>query len=305
MPKLFHPAEITGILPPLVTPLAEDESIDEKALRAAARFMLGQGVHGLVVGGSSGEGFNLATDELRRLTATVAEEMDDTRPLIAGVIANSTRDAIEKARAVADLGVSALQLTPVHYIYKTDEEAMIRHFRDVYDAAGVPIIVYNVIPWNYLSPKLLLRMMREEPGVIGVKQSAGDLKMLADLLLEAGPNDRIYAAIDALLYPSMALGTHGVISMLASAAPRQCIEMWNAVKAGDHARAQVLHRRMLRLWNAIFADNRIATAKYALSLQGMEVGTCRRPTTPATPAQQAAIRAAVEALQDETVEEAA
>jgi 4-hydroxy-tetrahydrodipicolinate synthase len=62
---------------------------------------------------------------------------------------------------------------------------------------------------------------------------------------------------------------------------------------------------MLRLWNAIFADNRIATAKYALSLQGMEVGTCRRPTTPATPAQQAAIRAAVEALQDETVEEAA
>lgn len=299
MPKIFPPNEISGILPPLITPLAEDESIDEAALRQAARFMLRQGVHGLVVGGSSGEGFNLRTDELRRLTATVAEEMDDTRPLIAGVIANSTRDAIENAKAVADLGVSALQLTPVHYIYKTDEEEMIRHFREVYDAAGIPIIVYNVVPWNYINPKLLQRMMREEPGIIGVKQSAGDLKMLADLLNDEEPGKRIYAAIDALLYPSMSLGAHGIISMLASAAPKACLEMWYAVQRGDHRRALALHRKMLRLWNAIFADNRIATAKYALSLQGVPVGVCRRPTPPATPAQQAAIRAAIEALQEE------
>lgn len=299
MPKIFPPNEITGILPPLITPLAEDESIDEAALRQAARFMLRQGVHGLVVGGSSGEGFNLRTDELRRLTATVAEEMDDTRPLIAGVIANSTRDAIENAKAVADLGVSALQLTPVHYIYKTDEEEMIRHFREVYDAAGIPIIVYNVVPWNYINPKLLQRMMREEPGIIGVKQSAGDLKMLADLLNDEEPGQRIYAAIDALLYPSMALGAHGIISMLASAAPKACLEMWHAVQRGDHRRALALHRKMLRLWNAIFADNRIATAKYALSLQGVPVGVCRRPTPPATPVQQAAIRAAIEALVEE------
>jgi len=299
MPKIFQADEIAGILPPLITPLAEDESLDVAALREAARFMLRQGVHGLVVGGSSGEGFNLTIDELRLLTATVAEEMDDTRPLISGVIANSTRDAIERAKAVADLGVSALQLTPVHYIYKTDEEEMVRHFREVYDAVGIPIIVYNVVPWNYLNPKLLHRMMREEPGIIGVKQSAGDLKMLADLLNEDEPGGRIYAAIDALLYPSISLGAHGVISMLASAAPKACLELWNAVRRGDHTRALALHRKMLRLWNAIFADNRIATAKYALSLQGMPVGVCRRPTLPASPAQQEGIKAAIVALEDE------
>ncbi len=226
MPRIFRPSEISGILPPLLTPLADDENVDEASLRGLARFMLDQGVHGLVVGGSSGEGFNLSIDELRQITAVVGEELGDRGPLIAGVIANSTREAIERARAVADLGVSALQLTPVHYIYKTEDEAMIRHFRAVYDAVGIPIIVYNVVPWNYLSPGLLLRMMREEPGVIGVKQSAGDLKLLADLLNDAAPSDRIYAAIDALLYPSIALGAHGVISMLAAAAPRQCLELW-------------------------------------------------------------------------------
>lgn len=296
MPKIFQPSEIAGILPPLLTPLADDETIDISSLRELSRFMLRQGVHGLVVGGSSGEGFNLSIDELRTMTGVVGEELGESGPLIAGVIANSTRDAIERARAIADLGVSALQLTPVHYIYKTDEEAMIRHFREVYDAVGIPIIVYNVIPWNYLTPSLLLRMMHEEPGVIGVKQSAGDLKLLADLLLDAGPKDRIFAAIDALLYPSIALGAHGVISMLAAAAPRQCLDLWEAVQRGDHATALGLHRKMLRLWNAVFADNRIATSKFALSLQGAPLGISRRPTPTVTPQQQAAIRSAVAEL---------
>ena len=296
MPRIVAPEDLVGILPPLATPLAEDESVDERALRAMARFMLSQGVDGLVVGGSSGEGFNLETDELRRITATVAEEMDDEKPLIAGVIANSTRAAIAKAKAVVGLGVSALQVTPVHYIYKTDDESMIRHFREIHDACGIPIIVYNVVPWNYLSPGLLLRMMREVPGVFGVKQSAGDLKQLADLMLGAAPGNRIYGAVDSLLYPCIALGAHGLISMLTSAAPRHCIELWQAVKRGDHAHAGLLHQRLLALWNAIYSDNRIATFKYALQTQGLEVGVCRRPTLPATGEQRARVDTAMAAL---------
>lgn len=293
MPKIVAPQDIVGILPPLATPLSADESVDERALEAMAGFMLAQGVDGLVVGGSSGEGFNLEADELRRITATVAGVMGDRGPLIAGVIANSTRAAVAKAKAVADLGVSALQVTPVHYIYKTDDESMIRHFREIHEACGLPIIVYNVVPWNYLSPGLILRMMREVPGVYGVKQSAGDLKQLADLLLGAAPENRIYGAVDSLLYPCIALGAHGLISMLTSAAPRQCIALWRAVKEGDHESAKALHAKLLTLWNAIFADNRIATFKYALELQGLEVGACRRPTLPATDKQKAAIRAAM------------
>lgn len=296
MPKLVPAADLTGILPPLATPLADDESIDERALRRMAAFMKHQGVDGLVVGGSSGEGFNLETDELRRLTATVAGEIGDELPLVAGVIANSTRAAIAKAKAVQDLGVSALQVTPVHYIYKTDEAAMIGFYRDLHEAVGIPIIIYNVVPWNYLAPATILKIMREVPGVYGVKQSSGDLKALADLLLGVAPGQRIYGAVDSLLYPCIALGAHGLISMLTSAAPRQCLELWAAVKRGDHASAEVLHRKLLALWNAIFADNRIATFKHALALQGLDVGVCRRPTPPATAAQKAAVRAALEAL---------
>jgi 4-hydroxy-tetrahydrodipicolinate synthase len=265
-------------------------------LRLEARYMIRQGVHGLVGGGSAGEGFALSRDELRRVVAVIAEEAAGQLPVFAGIIANSTREAIARAKAVADCGVSALQVTPVHYIYKSDDGAMVRHFQALYEAVGIPIIVYNVIPWNYLSPALLLRLMRDVPGVVGVKQSAGDMKLLADLLLSAEPQNRIYAALDALVYPTLALGAHGVISQILAAIPGPCVQLWNAVQRKDHAAALRLHRQMLTLWNAIAGDNRLAVTKYTLSLQGIPTGPPRAPLTPASPAQQQAARQALAAL---------
>jgi 4-hydroxy-tetrahydrodipicolinate synthase len=296
MQSAFAPQDIKGILPPLVTPFDANEEIIEAAMRTQVRFMLEQGVHGVVVGGSAGEGFTLSTDELRRLVAVASEEVAGKVPLIAGIIVNSTKQAIERARAVADLGVSALQITPVHYIYKSDDEAMVRHYRAIHDAVGIPIIIYNVVPWNYLTPALLLRMMREVPGVFGVKQSAGDMKLLADLLLMRRPGDMIYAAIDALVYPTLALGSQGIISQILSAIPGPCVELWNLVQAGDHVGALALHNRMLKLWNAIAGDNRLAVTKYTLSLQGVPTGNPRAPLTPASPPQQQGARAALAEL---------
>ncbi|MPS25377.1 dihydrodipicolinate synthase family protein [Pigmentiphaga sp.] len=291
--KIFAPADITGILPPLLTPLDDNEDIVESVLRQEVRYMLSKGVHGLVPGGSAGEGNTLSTDELRRIVGVTCDEADGSVPVVAGIIVNSTRQAIEKAKAVADLGVSALQITPVHYIYKNDDDAMIRHYRTIYDAVGIPIIIYNVIPWNYLSVDLMVRMMREVPGVFGVKQSASDLKSMADLILRCEPHQRIYAAIDALLYPTFALDAHGAISQILSAVPGPCVELWNLVKAGDHKRALELHTRLLRMWNAISGDNRLAVTKYTMSLQGVPVGNPRAPLTPASAAQR---RAAEQAL---------
>lgn len=298
MTKLFSPEQIQGIVPPLITPFDTANEIDENSLRAVVRFMISQGVHGLVAGGSSGEGFALEMDELRRIVDISAQEAQGRIPLVAGVIANSTRGTIRRIRALEGLDVSALQVTPAHYIYKTDDASMIRHFQEIADATDIPILIYNVIPWNYLSPSLILRIMREIPGVVGVKQSAGDLKALADLLIAARPQDRIYAAVDSLLYPCMALGAHGVISMLTSTAPGACVSLWNAVRRGDHDYALALHQRLLRLWNAMYADNRVALAKFTLSLQGVPTGHTLRPIPPASPAQQQAISEAWEKLQE-------
>jgi 4-hydroxy-tetrahydrodipicolinate synthase len=115
--------------------------------------------------------------------------------------------------------VDALQVTPVHYVFKPDDDATYKHFKALTEATKIPVIIYNVVPWNYLSPALLVRIMKEMPGVIGVKQSAGDLKLMADLLINLPAGKKVYSAVDALLYPSFALGAHGTIAANPAAVP--------------------------------------------------------------------------------------
>ena len=272
----------------MVTPFRADGSIDEAALRAETRYLVETaGVHGLAVCGSTGEGHTLSTDETRQVTAAVVEQAGGRVPVITGIIANSTEAVIERGKAVADLGVTALQVTPVHYLFRPDDDAMVRHFAAIANGTQLPIMIYNVVPWTYLSPELLTRIIDEVDGVVGVKQSAGDMKLLADLLIMAGDRARIMSAVDALLYPSFTLGAVGAIAAILTAVPSHCVQLWHAVQQGDHAQARQLHEQLLPIWNAIFADNLPANTRYCMALQGREGGV-PRPPMPATSAAQKA-----------------
>ena len=287
-------AAIAGIVPPMTTPFRPDDTIDEAALRRETRYLVETArVHGLAVAGSTGEGHALTTDEVRRLTAVVTEEVRGRVPVIAGIITDSTASAVERGLAVKDLGVAALQVTPVHYLFRPDDDAMVRHFDTLASRTGLPIVIYNVVPWTYLSPALLARIIRAVPGVVGVKQSAGDLKLLADLLLLVGDDARIMTAVDALLYPSFALGAHGAIAAILTAAPGLCVQLWDAVQAGDHKQARSIHEKLLPLWNAIAHDNLPANVKYCQEVTGRPAGVPRAPMPATSSAQAAAIEAAL------------
>jgi 4-hydroxy-tetrahydrodipicolinate synthase len=238
----------------------------------------------------------LEAEEFRDLVAATTEAAQGRVPVIAGIIVDSTRDAIRRGRMVAGMKVAALQVTPVHYLFRPDDESMLRHFRAVAEETGLPVIIYNVVPWSYLSPQLLVRILREVPGVSGVKQSAGDLKLFADLMLAAPPESRIFSAVDALLYSSFALGARGAIAAILTAAPRACVALWDAVRAGEHERALGLHRKLLPLWNAMVGDNLPACTKFAQAQQGCDAGVPRQPMPAPGKEQQAAIRKALQDL---------
>src|SRR5262249_16726830 len=165
----------TGVIPPMTTPFQKNGDMDLGKVAAQVKWLINAGAHGLAAGGSTGEGHTLDHEEYRDLIAATVEAARGRAPVIAGLIVDSTRDAIKRGKLVANLNVGALQVTPVHYLFKPDDEAMVDHFRAMADATGMPIIIYNVVPWSYLSPKLLTRIMNEVPLVVGVKQSAGDL----------------------------------------------------------------------------------------------------------------------------------
>ncbi len=286
--------KIHGIVPPMVTPFKADESVDEGLLRAEVEHLIASaGVHGVAVGGSTSEGHTLSTDELRQTVAAACEVAAGRVPVIAGIIVDSTRQAIEKAEALADLDVAALQVTPVHYLFRPTDEMTFEHFSRLAERAAQPVMIYNVVPWAYCSPALLDRMMREIDGLIGVKQSAGDLKLLADLLLTSADAGLIMSAVDALMYPSFCLGAHGAIAAILTAVPELCVALWDQVQAGDHAAALDSHRKLLPVFNALVGDNMPANVKTALALQGRPQGVPRMPMPASSAEQRARIEAAL------------
>jgi len=291
----FSPESLTGILPPMVTPFREgDEEIDEQALRQEIRYMVDEGkVHGLVVGGSTGEGQTLTTDELRQLVGVTVDEVAGRLPVIAGIIVDSTRQAVERVKALSDLDVAALQVTPVHYLWRPSDEMMQRHFATIADASSIPLFIYNVVPWSYLSPQLLTKIIVEVDGVMGVKQSAADLRSLADVLLLLDGRGMVFSAMDALLYPSFVLKPTGVIAGILPTAPKLCVRLWDAVERGDHVTALDLHEKLLPIWRAIEGDNMCGNIKTTLDLQNRAHSVCRSPMTPTSATQKAAIRDAL------------
>lgn len=288
--------DLTGVIPPATTPFDAAGDIDFAAAGRQVEWLIAEGAHGVAVGGSTGEGQTLEAGEFRDLVQVACEAAGRT-PVIAGIITDSTREAVRRGKLVRDLEVAALQVTPVHYLFRPGDDAMVEHFRTLAGETGQQIIIYNVVPWTYLSPALLLRIMDEVPAVIGVKQSAGDLKLFADLMADVKPGKRIFSAVDALMYPSYALGAHGSIAAILSAAPRPSVALWDAVRAGDHAGALDLHLKLLRLWNALMPhDNLPASTKFAQSLQGCPSGLARQPMAMPDRAHQDRIRAACAGL---------
>ena len=287
---------LRGPIAPFTTPFRADDSIDFDAVGAQLDWLIDAGMQGVAAGGSTGEGHALTREEHLDLLRATVEAADGRVPVVAGIIANSTRETAARGADVASLGVAALQITPPHYLFRPDDDAMVAHFREVHAAAGLPILIYNVVPWCYLSPDLLLRIMEEVQGVVGVKQSAGDMKLFADLMRRADPKNLIFSAVDALLWSSYLLGARGSIAAILTAAPGPSARLWEAAQAGDLETGRALHERLMPVWDAVGQDNMPSLVKHAQALQGVPAGVARRPTSPATEAQKAAVRAALEPL---------
>lgn len=292
----FARQHLTGVLPPLTMPFDKNGELVKGGLQPQIDFIIRSGANGVVAGGSTGEGHTLNDAEFASVMKEAYDATADRVPFLAGLIVQSTRAAIERANMLKGMKVAALQVTPVHYLFKPDAEATIEHFRNVSEATGIPILIYNVIPWNYLSVDLMLRIMEEVPGVVGMKQSGGDLKSLSDLLLHCKPENVVLSGVDALLYPGFAMGMHGAISALTTAVPQIVVRIQKAVQENDHETARDLHFKLNALWNTMSHDNLPACIKYIQHLQGTPMFEPRAPMMRVTELQKKAIQAALQPL---------
>ena len=285
--------ELTGIIPPLVTPFDADENVDLEALRAEVRFHLAAGVHGICVTGSTGDGQMLSAEQSAAIARAAADEVNGAVPVVAGIIRDSTAEVIRYGLALKETGVDALQVTPVHYLFQPDEQRTIEYYQRIAEATRMPVIVYNVIPYALIPAATVYRIIQEIDLVVGVKQSGGDIHQLADLLQAAPTGGTVLTAVDDLLYPAYLLGAGGAVGAILTVLPALCVEQWNAVEAGDHKTALDIHNRLLPVWRAIDGPNMTVRIKAALAVLGRDGGFGAHPLTPVSDTEREVIRAAL------------
>ncbi len=261
----------------MITPFADDDSIDRTALKTEAKFLRATGVQGIVVGGSTGEGAGLTELELYEAVRVVIQSIDDALPVLGGVIADTSEEAIRLGIAAKRAGACGLQVPPPHFQYVTSVEILARYYQDITDATGLPLIIYNVVPWAQVAIASLKKLCSENPLIIGVKQSGYNIHALAELLSNLKGQIKFFSAIDDLIYPSFMLGVDGTISGTSCLFPSETLEMLRCVQSGNLERALDLHNRILPVWRCIEGPGFPGQIKYAMSLLGRSTGKPRAP----------------------------
>jgi len=283
-----------GIIPPLVTPFNEQGKIDPSALKSEVEFQISSGAKAVCVGGSTGEGAGLTADEEFELCSLCVDCVQGRVPVVGGAIPDTTDEAIQLGMAAQKAGVKALQITPPHYLFRPDTEGLVSYYSRIRQSTGLPVILYNVIPWAQVSAEAIGKLI-ESGAIDAVKQSGSNLHLLADILYLYGKKVPILTAVDDLLYPSFILGSPGAVAAIVTVLPRESVALFEAVQAKDLDRA-LEHQNKLRIvWRALEGETGFpGRVKYAIALQGRQAGLPRQPHSAANEQDRARVRRAFE-----------
>lgn len=266
-----------GVYTAIVTPFAADGSVDWKALRRLVDFQVDGGVAGLVPVGTTGESPTLSGEECREVIRVTVEQARGRVPVIAGAGSNCTAEAVHYAKDAKEAGAQAtLQVTP--YYNKPTADGLIAHFRAVADAVDLPLVVYNIAGRtgkNIENPVML--ELAKHPRIRAVKEASGDLNQMMDLIAAKPADFAVLSGDDNLVYPLMALGGTGVISVASNVVPDRMVAMVAAALKGDFAAARRMHYELLPLFRAMFIETNPIPVKAALALKGMIAETYRLP----------------------------
>ena len=276
----------TGLIPAMVTPFDEGGEVDLEAIEAVVERFVEAGVDGISVLGSNGEFSHITLPERKRFAEAAAGIVAGRVPLLVGVGATGTREAVELARHAQETGADGvLVVTP--FYWKVGEEALFGHFVAVAEAVSIPTMIYNfpMLTGIDLSPRLVARVARECPNVTGLKDTVTESSHSVGVLREVKavrPDFSVLAGFEDQILPTMLAGGDGSICGLANVAPELLVGLVRAAQSGDLDKATELHRRVLSLTTlGQHSDPPIGATKLAMKKLGVPISpTVRRPALP-------------------------
>jgi 4-hydroxy-tetrahydrodipicolinate synthase len=267
---------LSGIIPPLVTPLKDDQNLDFGSLEHLVNHLLEGGVHGLFVLGTTGECTSLSYSIRKSMIQNVVEQVNGRVPVLVGITDTAPEESLQLARLAAEYGADAVVAAPPYYFGLAQEE-LVDYFRGLAEACPLPLFVYNMPSHTKTMISIeTAKRVAEHPNVIGFKDSSANgtffngliyaFKERKDFTLLMGPEE--------MMAQSVLMGGHGGISGGANMFPKLYVELFEAAKRGDLEKVTQLHGKVMEISAKIYAlgtygSSYLKGLKGALSLLGL------------------------------------
>jgi 4-hydroxy-tetrahydrodipicolinate synthase len=256
---------LSGAIVAIVTPF-KNGAVDEAGFRNLIEFQIANGTRGIVPCGTTGESATLSHEEHNRVVEIAVEQAAGCVPVIAGTGSNNTEEAISLTRHAKEAGADAvLMISP--YYNKPTQEGIYRHFEKVAKVVDIPIIVYNIPSRtaSNIEPATLARLSRID-NIVGVKEAAGSMKQITDIIGMCGDDFTVLSGEDYLTFPLLCVGGKGVISVASNVSPRRMADLCELFFQGKLEEARTLYYELLPLLHGLFVETNPAPVKAALAM---------------------------------------
>ena len=273
--------QIKGIIPPIVTPMNADESVNIPELRSQVERQIAGGVHGIFPFGTNGEGYILSLKEKEEILEAVADQVKGRIPVYAGSGCISTQDTIYMSKRAEELGADVLSIITPSFAVASQKE-LYDHYVEVAKHVNIPIVLYNIPPrtGNKLLPETVAKLAKDVDVIMGAKDSSGDrdnLKAYIDLTQELDKDFSVLAGNDGNILFCLQNGGKGGIAGRANLWPKTVASIYNYFVAGELDKAQEAQDAVAALQRVFKFGNPNTIIKKAVNLLGYPVGDCRRP----------------------------
>lgn len=281
-----------GVHAAIVTHFGPDLTVDHEAVASEVKWLLAEGVHGIVPNGTVGEGGSLSREERREVIETVVAAAGGA-PVCAGVSAPTAEQAAVYAKDAAAAGADGAMVLPP-LLYRADERELLEFFASVARATDLPLLVYNnpLGSGSDLEPELLATLAREVPMISAFKETSGDARRIAELV-NLCPDLDVLVGGDDWALEGLCAGAVGWVSGVADVLPAQSVRLFDLCTAGELASARELYAELLPLARLDMKPKLVQYFKAALDELGIGGGSCRPPRLPLTESELEEVRRAV------------
>ncbi len=271
--------KIEGIIPALVTPMNEDESINEDGLRKIIEYVIKGGVHGIFVCGSQGESYALTDDEKKRVISTALEASAGRVPIYVGTGMITTSESVKMTKMAKELGADAVSVITPYFISLSQKE-LIDHYKLIAESAGdMPVLLYNnpMRTGINISAETVVKLA-ESQNIVGMKDSSADLiQTMTYIDATRGMDFSVLVGNDASIFAAIVSGGKGAVAATANIAPSMIVGIFDAIKSGDIEKARKLQYKLLPIRKAFSLGTFPIVIKEAMNMMGLPAGPARKP----------------------------